>query len=347
MQSKIYYIANIRIPTEKAHGVQIMKTCEAFSNQGQSVELVATKRTTGIKDDPFQYYGVKRNFKITKLWCLDTVHWGWFGFWMESVTFAKRVGLYVLFKKGIFYTRDEFLVFCLKVIGKKVVWEAHMGQKNIFTKFLIWQKVSVVAISQGLKNLYVSTGVDPNNILVAHDAVDVEQFDIDLSQEGARKELNLPLDKKLVVYTGSRQPWKGVGTLEEAGELLPASIEILVVSNKSHTDIPKYLKSADILVIPNTARQKISASYTSPMKLFEYMTSEVPIVASDLPSMREVLDESMAYFFIPDDVDSLASTINKVLSEPAVAQRKAGKAKEEVKKYTWRKRAENIMEFIR
>ncbi len=36
---KILYIANIRLPTEKAHGIQIMKMCEAFAHAGAEVEL--------------------------------------------------------------------------------------------------------------------------------------------------------------------------------------------------------------------------------------------------------------------------------------------------------------------
>jgi len=58
---KLIYLANIRMPTEKAHGVQIMKMCEAFSENGVSVDLIVSERGDA-KKDPFQYYGVKNNF---------------------------------------------------------------------------------------------------------------------------------------------------------------------------------------------------------------------------------------------------------------------------------------------
>ncbi|HRY62339.1 MAG TPA: hypothetical protein P5056_01035 [Candidatus Paceibacterota bacterium] len=61
---KISYLANIRIPTDRAHGIQIMKTCEALSSQGVVVELVVPSRKNSIKEDPFSYYQVKENFKI-------------------------------------------------------------------------------------------------------------------------------------------------------------------------------------------------------------------------------------------------------------------------------------------
>ena len=63
---KIYYIANARMPTEKAHGIQIIYMCKAFADAGMDVELVIPRRLNPIKDDPFDYYGVKRNFRIIR-----------------------------------------------------------------------------------------------------------------------------------------------------------------------------------------------------------------------------------------------------------------------------------------
>ena len=105
---KILYIANIRLPTEKAHGIQIMKMCEAFAGLGHEIELVVPWRFNWIKTEPFEYYGVKKNFKITKLPSLDTVWLGRIGFWVQSFTFAEVSVWYALFKKAdIVYSRDE------------------------------------------------------------------------------------------------------------------------------------------------------------------------------------------------------------------------------------------------
>ncbi len=67
---KLLYIANARIPTEKAHGLQIIKMCEAFVRQGVDVELVVPfrKHVKALKDkNTFEYYGVGKKFKIRKL----------------------------------------------------------------------------------------------------------------------------------------------------------------------------------------------------------------------------------------------------------------------------------------
>ena len=110
--------------------------------------------------------------------------------------------------------------------------------------------------------------------------------------------------------------------------------------------MPLSLKSADVLVLPNSNREKLSRAYTSPMKLFEYMASGRPIVASDVPSLREILDETNCYFFTPDDPESLAQVVITTINNPE-AQKKADKARKDVEKYSWDKRAVAIMEFMR
>jgi glycosyltransferase involved in cell wall biosynthesis len=77
------------------------------------------------------------------------------------------------------------------------------------------------------------------------------------------------------------------------------------------------------------------------------MASGVPIVASDLPSIREVLTNENAYWFKADDKNSLATQIEFVLSQPELSQLKAARARDDVKIHTWSARARAILDFIR
>jgi len=106
------------------------------------------------------------------------------------------------------------------------------------------------------------------------------------------------------------------------------------------------LFAADALVLPNSAKAKISSHYTSPLKLFEYMASRRPIVASDLPSLREVLrDGENAVLVKPDNPRALAEGIERALSDAELAARIGRQAREDVEQYTWEKRAVNITTF--
>jgi len=82
------------------------------------------------------------------------------------------------------------------------------------------------------------------------------------------------------------------------------------------------------------------------MKLFEYMASGRPIVASDVPSIKEIVDESMVYFFVADNPRSLKSVIEDALSDEVGSTGRAQKALEKVRSYTWEKRAEKILNHI-
>ena len=99
---KLIYITNSRFPTEKAHGVQISKMCEAFVKQGIEIELVCPKRKNKIKENFFEYYDIKKNFKLKKLWSLDLVgivpH---LGFRIQSLTFAISAFFYLKKYKGL------------------------------------------------------------------------------------------------------------------------------------------------------------------------------------------------------------------------------------------------------
>ena len=70
---KIIYITDARLPTEKAHGLQIMKTCEALVRAGHDVELIAPIRRNHLSDDPFDYYKITTRFPIRKLSSIDLV----------------------------------------------------------------------------------------------------------------------------------------------------------------------------------------------------------------------------------------------------------------------------------
>lgn len=363
---KLIYIANIRLPTEKAHGVQIMKMCEAFADEGMDIELVVSSRKTPINENPFDYYNVRKNFTIRKLLCIDAIRFGRIGFLIQSSTFAMSVLWYSMFQNSIFYTRDELVALCLRLIGKNVSWEAHTGQWNIFARFFArTHSAKIVTISDGLKQFYEKKGVLGEKIIVAHDAVDLEQFKISSTQKDARDHLDIKTDLPVIMYIGKLDGWKGVDTLLEASILLKGIAEVFIIGGpetlipafkekyparflgfKPYRDLPLNQRAADILVVPNTAKDTISISYTSPLKVFAHMTSGVPIVLSDLPSLREMLDDTSAYFFTADDPKSLADVIRRVLSNNVEAKNKAKKALELVQNYSWQRRADNILEFI-
>ena len=170
-------------------------------------------------------------------------------------------------------------------------------------------------------------------------------------------------------YAGHLYPWKGVDLIVEALAAMPDARALIVGGHDKEPDLARVkafateldcasritftglvppsevgarLREADVLVLPNP-RSAISNAHTSPLKLFEYMASGRPIVASDLASIQEVLrDGENAVLVEPGNPQALVAGIRKIKDDSALAQRVAAQAARDVREYTWVRRAERL-----
>ncbi len=173
----------------------------------------------------------------------------------------------------------------------------------------------------------------------------------------------------LVAYAGHLYPWKGVEVLLEALALVPDARGLIVGGHAEEPDLDRLkalagrlgiasrvefagivepsrvhacLQRADILVLPNPA-SAISTRFTSPLKLFEYMSAGRAIIASDLPSIREVLHHEVdALLVAAGDPRAFAAGIDRIVSHPALAARIARAAFDAAHEYSWDRRAEHL-----
>lgn len=373
---KLCYLANLRMPTEKAHGLQVANMCQAFADTGVEVTLVVPKRRNPLdKEDSYRYYGVRNNFNIVQLPVLDLVGIiPKLGFWVELLTFymASRRHL----KKNyydIVYTREPVLAFRLP----QAVLEIHtLSQKPRWIDRRVWSKVRrIVAVTGHLKRQLEEWGVNDGKVLVAHDGVDIKRFGKPQEKREVRKRLGLSQERLIFGYVGMLKTMgmeKGITTALEALRSLTGNFAFLVVGGAPediehykqeakhlklndrvifsgrvpHTTVPDFLQACDILIAPFPDNRHYRY-YMSPLKIFEYMASGRPIVASELPSLREILNENNCRFIMPTDSHDLAEKINELAEDQGLSERISLQAKEDVLKYTWRERARLIIDFIK
>jgi glycosyltransferase involved in cell wall biosynthesis len=173
----------------------------------------------------------------------------------------------------------------------------------------------------------------------------------------------------IVAYAGHLYPWKGVDALLRAMTHLPGVKGLIVGGHPAEPDLPRlralarelglhervgftglvppsdvasHLARADILVLPNSATA-VSAAYTSPLKLFEYLAAGRAIVASDLPALREVLQHEVNALLVPpDDPAALAAGLGRLVNDPALAARLARAAFDLAPQFSWARRAERL-----
>lgn len=238
MTRRLIYIANIRIPTEKAHGLQIMQMCEAFADAGVQVTLWAARRvnTPALRRvrDPRAHYGVKHNFALERLPCIDLIplvpdRTDWLAralFYLQLWTFAL-VALVrsLLARADVYYSRDPLVVVLLSLVHRRqrIAYEAHRlaqpGAGQRLQTLALRRTGTIIAITGALRDDLIERGADPDRVSVAHDGVRRDRFADMPTRETARAELGWPPEAFIVGYVGRLHTLtmdKGVGLLIEA-----------------------------------------------------------------------------------------------------------------------------------
>ncbi len=242
--TRLLYIANARIPTEKAHGLQIMQMCEAFAAAGAEVTLWAARRgnTPEMRaaGDPFAYYGVRQNFTLRRVWSLDLQALGRLGallrratFVLQAATFVLAVCLRVWFVQAeVFYSRDLPTLYALSWVKPRArcayephrLWRSRLGRH--MQARVLRRAAGVYPITPTLRaDLLPAAQQHAAKFLVAHDGVQAARFAGIPAQAAARVALGYPPEAFIVGYAGRLTTLgmgKGLDVLVEAVAALGA-----------------------------------------------------------------------------------------------------------------------------
>ena len=372
---KIVYVSHAIIPSRTANSLQIMKMVSALAEHGYDVTLIAPARREQVMErnvaDIHQFYGVKRNFKLIKfpspkIKC---------GSWLSKLSVAAY---FCIQKPDLVYGRSIEGVLWGAKLGFKIGLEQHkpFWEKRPKKKMKRFRQIldspgfrKLVVNCGALKQMFLDTidGLSPDSILVAHNAAD--------SPQSTLKPVRLHGDprKRNIGYTGHLYKGKGVEMIAHiAGELKEYNFHIIGGMDEDihywrehidsenvffygfvpHAEVPAYIAATDVCLLPikrdvrGFGRNSSNiASYTSPIKMFEYMAQGKLIIASDMPVLREVLNEDNALLLDPEDKTAWIETIRGLKRERIDLLGK--KAYEDfVRNYTWQLRAEKIINAL-
>lgn len=373
----IIYISSGNLPSLWAHTGQIAKMSQAFSRRIKDFELVTSGDIWSIgkgMDIEFQnLYGLQERYKLTRIpHCLRVKYP--LSQTYDDKLYCKLAVMYACWKKpSLIYTRSAKVVELLLKIGKPVLYEYHEPiTEDFFQLKLLKGKnlIGVVTISAKLAENYIQLGFDPDKVLVAHSAVELNMFLPYQEKDLARQKISLPLDAKIILYSGHLYDTKGIPTILEIARMMPEYKFVLVggwvddinrvkenvqkenlhnvfvMGHVPQSELASYLYAADILILP-TSKFWDLAEVTSPLKLFEYMAVKKPIVASALPNIMTVLkDGENSLLAEPDNPLSFQEAIVNLFKNPLLASTIAERAFEEVQNFTWDNRADQVLQFV-
>lgn len=379
-QKRIYYITNARMPTEKAHGIQIAKMSEALRARGANLTLVIPRRHAyrqagGKSDSLKEFYNLTDDIPLIRL---PVLPYGW-SFWLGSFSFMLVAFLFLLYRKMVgerflVYTidMDQFSFALLPFLRAPYFVEIHDAKRRgILFHWLFSRAQGVLTINHIIKKkLCERFGMPEQKVLVAPNGISDEFFRAgNISKEEARRALDLPREKRIALYAGQLYAWKGLEIFADAARLAPDIFWCLAGGTREvfekitgirhipnnlvfggirpYREMPLLMAAADTLIVLGTRHDEYSYYHTSPMKLFEYLPVGRPIIAARTPAIADMVSEREVFFYEPDNAENMAAVVQEAIQNTSAASDKTRAARTLAEKYTWQKRAELVLKYIK
>lgn len=296
---------------------------------------------------------------------------------MRNVNYARQN------RPDLVLTRDPYALTLALGVGLRCVFETYRVDINEDKRFGPWRALNyhrknllgIVAHSDFCRRSFIDAGIPEAHVMTNYNGYAPAHFTPALTREEARAHLGLAAEDCIVTYTGRIDVTKGIPILARMAQQLPEVTFLLVgaASGSDHereilrhvqeagasnvrlrprvppSEVAAYLFASDCLVIPPTAAPLLRHGHTVlPMKTFSYLAAGRPIVAPDLPDLREVLhhDEN-ALLVPPDNVEAAAAAIRLAVSNRLVGEKLGYAARRNAAQFTWQARAERLSLFLK
>ena len=369
---KIACITTSRIPSSTANSIQVMKACQGLAKLGHEVHLICPENPSAPV--PWQEladrYGLSESFPVTWLPSRPALKHNDFA-WL-AVLQARRLNA-----DWIYTWTGQSAVFSL-LWGIPAAYEIHdlptgrLGPAWFRLFLRLPGQKRILPITHALrKALEIRFGSLPDaQVVISPNGVDLEQYADLLSPPQARRILGLA-ERVTVLCAGHLYAGRGLDLFFGMAEAFPQASFVWVgghgkdvqaaenrvrqqeLNNVTFTGfinnsrLPCYQAAADILLMPYGrtiagSGGGNSADICSPMKMFDYLAAGRAILSSDLPVIREVLDERSALFAQPENLPDWCSALARLLAEPDLRRSFGDQARLTAQHYTWKARAGRI-----
>ncbi|MCK5320164.1 glycosyltransferase [Candidatus Parcubacteria bacterium] len=304
--------------------------------------------------------------------------------YLQSLWFFLKLAFKKFDKNILVYTRNPELVWLFNLRGVKTVYECHdwFGKKKKIALMCLRKCGYIITTNNYIKKEFVKRGFE-KNILVSPNGVNLEIFNIDISKKEAIKKLDINeglrrkiSNKKILLYTGSFRTMgvdKGIDEILQALKKLNNKNIFFVavggnekdiayyenfakdigvaercefINRRAQTDLALWQKASDILLMPFPDKAHYRY-FMTPLKIFEYMAACRSIIASNLPSIREILNNKNCVFCAPGDFGDLAKKIEFIFEYEDFGKKISRQAREDIKRYTWKNRTRQIINFLK
>ena len=370
---KLLHVSQGNIPSKWAHSILDMKMAEGFAMHVRDFRLITQQHWLSFLRPRFDYesyYGIRTRFEIVRLPSRRMWRKGTREKVRDPVFDAAALRYAIRNRADVIYTTSPNACRLCAQAGIPTLIEIHTQPND--KQFTHLSEVrndrnllGVITVTDGLEAMYLEAGIPGEKILVWPDAVNLDAFSGIPDKLTLRQSLGLPEKAFIATYCGHLYDGRGIEDILQCAAIAKDVRFVLVggweddvnrrrsesahLTNVTFTGfvpnqcVPSYLGASDVLLMPHSRTCNIGA-VTSPMKLFEYMASRIPIVASDMPATRKHLVNDRSGLLVPtDSPDALADAITRIRNNPDKAVQLADAAFQDVQPLTWENRAKAVL----
>ena len=340
MRVRVLYLYRPRLPELRAQAVQVLHTCHALARRGHEVTLLADRSVGfgGSATEALGRYGLDHPLGLD-LRLAPTAWLPGAGLWFRATVagWCARSG-----RDAVVYARAKRYVTLIPA-RIPVVVEAHELDSALDVEAGRDAAANAVlerAVYTRAAGLVANCGGTLRCIREHHPQI--PKAEVIWNATRADRSVR-GVGGGGVGVVGSSGDYKGVRSVLIAAAAGPSAVTLVGASADipavrslpavAYGDVPAVLAGFDVLLLP-LLDNLFGRSLTNPLKLWDYLATDRPIVAPDLPAIREVTED--VHFYDPRQLDTVVPAIARALAQRVRSPRLR----------TWDDRAEEIERFL-
>jgi glycosyltransferase involved in cell wall biosynthesis len=376
------------MPSRSANSIHVIRMCEALASLGHDVTLFVNRTIRQLDDLKLlleDYYGVSlKGVKVVSFYSplslALNLQIALFSICYLIFNVIKGNGPQVVISRNLYAS-----LFLHRLMKNKLIYETHeieYGYRKPMQTAILKQPLLIkIVISNALLELLsCHHGINMQRVMVLPDAA---PDGIKPISEKQKQEIRKALMadgfedyKNIVGYFGHLYKGRGIEIIQSLAERHQDTAFMVFGGNEEQIEVFKQqnhlnnlkvmgyiepakvlevMKAMDVLLMPYQqvvliGRKRFSdtGSYMSPMKMFEYMASCVPIISSRLPVLEEVLKDGVnCLMAMPDDLSDWSKCLSRLFNDPLLVNKLAENAYcEYLEKYNWQTRAQIMLDWF-
>ncbi len=302
----------------------------------------------------------------------------------QILNFIKNIDVLYIRIHGLYGFENLTLLKAFKFFLLPVIWEVNapieellvrgktkkeVDKLNFYRKFMAKFVNAGICVSKELRE-YAVKDLKINNSFLVPNGSDQELFSPDKRDERIYENKK---DRFKVVWSGSSNyPWQGVDIVFQVAKKIclidkeivfilitkeenlerykPVPENIVLINEKKYFDLPPYIASADAGLCLYHHQGLNGKFHFSPLKLFDYMACGLPVIATNIGQISEVIEDKRNGVLVNNSLDEIINSILFLKNNPEKAKHIGSEARKDIiNYYNWErvgKETENILKSV-